>query len=227
MSHWVTVGRSTSPRLSTTTLLTYDEGNLEFVSYIWMCATIVHAHTHVWEVSCAESKHALPHLKWANLRCKGLKGPKQSSSSCMSYDWTILNVRDLWGRCDGHQHLHNTGYRTTETGIDALPKEAVLLGDWNSWRTKAAVNKQVQVTNWVNNLLCVFIWALDLWLLGRHAGEKLQFKWRQMEAALLLSAIIIISVTSDAQAETHTLFKAAQELNYKLTAECLIHNWTV
>lgn len=48
-----------------------------------------------------------------------------------------------------------------------------------------------------------------------------------MEAALVLSAIIIISVTSDAQAETHTLFKAAQELKYKLTAECLIHNCTV
>lgn len=97
-------------------------------------------------------------------------------------------------------------------------------GEFNSWRTKASVNKQAQVTNGANNLLCVFIWALDLWLLGRHAGEKLQFKWRQMEAALLLSAIIIISITSDGQAETHTLFKAAQELNYKLTTECLILN---
>lgn len=86
------------------------------------------------------------------------------------------------------------------------------------------MNKQAQVTNGANNPLCVFIWALDPWLLGRHAGEKLQFKRRQMEAAILLSVIIIISVTSDAQAETHTLFKAAQELKYKLTAECLEHN---
>lgn len=89
------------------------------------------------------------------------------------------------------------------------------------------MNKQAQVTNGANNPLCVFIWALDLWLLGeaqrKNAREKLQFKWRQMEAALVLSAIIIISVTSDA----HSLFKAAQELKYKLTAECLIHNCTV
>lgn len=81
---------------------------------------------------------------------------------------------------------------------EALLKEAVLLGDWNSWRKKAAVNKQAQVTNGANNPLCVFIWALDLWLLGEAQRKMLEKncnlsgdRWRRLLSSVRLSSLVL------------------------------------
>lgn len=89
---------------------------------------------------------------------------------------------------------------------EALLKEAFLLGDWNSWRTKAAVNKQAQVTNGANNLLWVFIWP---WICGcwedmlekncNLSGDR----WRRLFSSVRLSSLALPQMHK--QKHTHCL----------------------